>query len=178
MVVKFKSSVVKAEVTASTPKAQKALQQLQDKADGALEGELKVKLTPVKSKAKSEATVLAEEMVSLHQHLEETEAFKLIKRYDELKKQLQAIANDSGAPKDQPYVFKTELGNVVFKECRIETTITDKLGAIKMLGQGVFNEVAKLGVTDAKKYLSAAELAKCTTQDYGARVLQSVTYKP
>jgi hypothetical protein len=175
MAVSFK--VVKAEVTASTPKAQKALQQLQAKAEGTLEGELKVKLSPTKVKAKSEAEAMAEELITLHDKLSQADAFSMFKRYDELKKSLQAAANESGAPKDKPFVFSTELGTVTFKECRVETVITDKLGAIKLLGQSVFNEVAKLGVTDAKKYLSATELGKVSEQTFGSRTLQSVTVK-
>jgi hypothetical protein len=175
MAIKFKA--VKAEVTATTPKAQKALQQLQAKAETTLEGELKVKLAPTKVKQKTAAEALAEELIVLHQQLVATDGFAMFKRYEELKKQLQSIANDSGAPKDKPFVFSTDIGSVIFKECRTETTITDKQFILKQLGMDTFLNVAKVNLTDAKKYLSDNELAQCTEKGFGSRVLQSVAYK-
>lgn len=168
---------LKVEVTATGPKGQKAIQQLQAKAETSLEGELKVKLAPTKAKQKTEAEALAEEMINLHQTMTLAGAFVMMKRYEELKKQLQSVANESGAPKDQPYTFSTDIGTVVFKECRTETTITDKSFILKQLGQNTFMDLAKITLTDAKKYLSDNELSQCTEKGFGSRVLQAVTYK-
>jgi hypothetical protein len=130
--------------------------------------------TPVKS----EITLKAEEFVLLHATLEKLNAFQLIKEYEKIKKGLQeyAIAN---APDDaEPYTFETEKGDVTFKPCAETTVITDPELMRKALGQKLFNEIAKVSITDLRTYLSQVEVEKFSKKAAGSRALASVVVKP
>jgi hypothetical protein len=130
-----------------------------------------------KAKAKPEAIVLAEELIDLDYRLKQAEAYQMLKRVEELKKRLQSIAQESGAPAEQQYVFDTEEGQVVFSPCRMETTITNKASMITIMGQQTFNEVAKVTLTDARKYLSENELATVSVTEPGGRTLKAIMKK-
>lgn len=157
--------------------AQAVTQSPQEQVAEAVAGAVVAVKPKAKAKPKAEAIVLAEELIDLDYRLKQAEAYQMLKRVEELKKRLQSIAQESGAPTDQQYVFDTDDGQVVFSPCRMETRLTDRPGLIKALGQETFNEVAKFTITDARRYLSDNELAKVSVVEPGSRTLKTITKK-
>lgn len=136
-------------------------------------------LTKNKVEAKTEVVVQAEELIDLHKRLTESGAFDMLKRIEEIKKILQGYIKDQGdsASPTIAFHFETEMGTITFSPCRKETEITDKEKLIGMLTPEVFVQVAKVTMTDAKKYLSESELAQICETSYGSRTMASVKYK-
>jgi hypothetical protein len=128
----------------------------------------------VVSKAKSQTTIMVEELISIQAQLDAIAANKLIKRAEEIKKALQQVMKDSGADEAQPYVFKAPTGTVEFGPCSNTTEVVDKPLMIKLLGTDTFMKIAKVGVTDLKTYLSGSEIEQCTTKTSGSRSIKSV----
>lgn len=126
------------------------------------------------AKAKSQTVIMCEELIDIQQKLDAIAASKLTKRADEIKKALQQVMKDSGADEDQPYVFTTEAGTVEFGPCSNSIEVIDKVVMIKMLGLDTFKEIAKVGVTDLKTYLSGVEIEQFTAKTKGSRSIKSV----
>lgn len=129
------------------------------------------------SKVKSQSVIMAEELIEIHTYLSGLEAFTKLKRLDELKKGLQQVMADSGADEKQPYVFHTDSGSAEFGPCSNTTEIIDKVAMIKALGMDTFKEIAKVGITDLRTYLSANEIEQFTAHGFGSRSLKSVVVK-
>ena len=125
-------------------------------------------------KAKSQTMIMVEELISIQGELDAIAASKLIKRATEIKTALQKEMTDSGDDKDQPYVFKTEAGTVEFGPCTNTTEIIDKALMIKLLTPKVFQDIAKVGITDLKDYLSGAEIESFTEKSRGSRSIKAV----
>lgn len=126
-----------------------------------------------KFKALSEEQVLTDELVQLRKTLDDLDVPQMEERYDEVRKKLVAFAQNSDP--ESPKVFVGSKGEVTFSPCRVETTIVDKAGLIEKLGQEVFNEIAKVSLTDLKKYLSEAEYATLIEKTYGTRTLKGIS---
>ena len=124
------------------------------------------------SQVVSEAQAMVDEAVQIHQRLEELEVPAMQKRLDEIKKHFSGIAKSM--PFDEVAVFKGTKGEMEFTKASMEVEITDKPGLVKALGKDVFMEIAKVGVTDMKKYLAQNEIDQFTTKVPGSRRLASI----
>ena len=127
-----------------------------------------------KVKVKGQTESLVDELIDLNSRLTESGAFEMMKRVDELKKSLQAVIQDIGADTDTPYTFHTTEGEVTFSACTNSIEIVDREAMIKKLGMETFKAVAKVGVTDLKKYLSPAEIEAFSKPVKGSRSLKVV----
>lgn len=125
-------------------------------------------------KAKSQTQAITEELIIIHQRLMASEAFEAIKRLEELKKMLHEVTKESGADPYKPYVFKCDFGEVEFGPCTKSVEITDKPKMISLLGEDVFKAIAKVGVTDMKKYLSESEIETLSEKVPGSRSMKAV----
>lgn len=128
-------------------------------------------------KTKSVTEALVEELIDLHTRLSNAEAFTMIKRLDEIKKGLAEHIKDSAADPDKPYVFKTDAGEVEFSACTNGVEVTDREKMIKCLGLDTFKQIAKVGVTDLKTYLSLSEIESFSQKTKGSRSMKSVKPK-
>jgi hypothetical protein len=126
---------------------------------------------PVIKQVASEESILVDELIGLSTFLIESDVAKKLKRVEELKKSLQSIAIDM--PADKEAVFKSESGEVIFGPRSTKTTITDKDGLRKKLGEATYFELASVGLTEVKKYLSEIEMEIYSTKEYGSRSLKS-----
>lgn len=153
-------------------KVQKAVQSIAVAAAAMPAVKIEQKIEP-----KTELEVLIDEVIDLHTRLSEFGAFDILKRLEEAKKALQQQIKDSGADPDQAFTFETDTGTVVFGPCSNTREITDKPKLISVLTPQVFLEVAKVTLTDLKKYLSELEIEKFTTPVKGSRTMKSVTKK-
>lgn len=126
----------------------------------------------VTAKELTQTQALVNEMVQLESEFLQNDIHNKMKRFDEIKKHLSGLAKNFNV--DEPTVFKGTDGEVEFSKTVMTTEVTDKDALIAKLGQETFNNVAKLGVTDARKYLSDIELESITTKVPGARKLVGV----
>lgn len=126
----------------------------------------------VKGGVLTEEQALVNEAAQINAKLEELEVPAMMKRLDEIKKVFQAKAKD--LPQDGEAIFEGTTGRMVFSKARVEIEIDDKPLMIKMLGQNVFNDAAKMTLTDLKKYLSEGELAKFSHLVYGSRTCKLI----
>ncbi len=124
------------------------------------------------SQVVSEAQAMVNEAVQIHKRLEELEVPAMQKRLDEIKKHFSGIAKSM--PQDEVAVFKGTEGELEFTKASQEIEITDKDGLIKALGKDVFKEIAKVSVTDMRKYLAQNEIDQYTAKVYGSRRLASI----
>lgn len=122
--------------------------------------------------ALTQTQTLVNEMVQLEQEFVANDIPDKMKRFEEIKKHLAAIAKDMNA--DEVAVLKSTLGEVEFSKPSMTTEITDKNALITALGQETFNAVAKVGITEARKYLSEIELAPLSQKVAGPRKLNGV----
>ena len=125
----------------------------------------------------TQTQALVNEMVQLEQDFIANDVHEKLKRFEEIKKHLAAVAKDMNA--DETAVFKGTLGEVEFSKPSMTTEIVDKTALIAALGQDTFNAVAKVGITEARKYLSEIELAPIAQKVAGSRKLNGVKpYSP
>lgn len=124
------------------------------------------------SQVVSEAQAMVDEAVQIHKKLEELEVPAMQKRLDEIKKHFSGIAKSM--PQDEVAIFKGTEGELEFTKASQEIEITNKDGLIKALGKDVFKEIAKVSVTDMRKYLAQNEIDQFTTKVPGSRRLASI----
>ena len=130
-------------------------------------------VTPkVKGGVVTEDQALINEAAQINARLEELEVPAMQKRLDEIKKVFQAKGKE--LPQDEEAVFVGTEGRLVFSKARVELEITDRNAMIKALGQKVFNEIAKVTLTDMKKYLSEGEIFAFAQQVYGSRSIKVI----
>lgn len=133
--------------------------------------------TEVKVVKKTETQQLVDEYADLYQKLEASGMKPVMKRMEELSKSLRAKVDEIGADPTKPYVFNTPESTVEFSACTNSLEITDRKTMIAKLGQDTFNQVAKVGVTELKKYLSPVEIQSFSVGTYGHRTVKSVVVK-
>jgi hypothetical protein len=126
----------------------------------------------VKSGALTEDQRLVDRVVEIDTELKQANAFDLLKELEEKKKGLQSIAKTF--PVTEEATIAGSIGEVVYSPCRREVQVIDKEGLIKKLGQKLFNEIAKVSLTDLQKYLSENEIEHFTSVSYGSRSLKTV----
>jgi hypothetical protein len=120
---------------------------------------------------------LTAEYISLYEKFEYFEVKTLVKRMDEIRKQLVAIANETLEDK-QPAIFACSQGEVEFSERGTKAEVPDPLGLIEALQQKFGVEVAAsvvdIAITPLRKLLSEFELKQHLTDVPGVRTLKSV----
>lgn len=131
-------------------------------------------IAQAKVKVKGQNESLVDELIDLHSRLTDSGAFEMMKRMDELKKSLQAVIVDLGADQDMPYTFHTDEGEITFSACTNSIEVVDREAMVTKLGLDTFKAIAKVGVTDLKKYLSPAEIESFSKPVKGSRSLKVV----
>lgn len=126
----------------------------------------------VSSKSLTTEQVLIDEAVQIDAELKASEAYEKLKRLDELKKQLQSIAQTF--PAGEEAILTGSIGEVVMSPAKKNVELSDKDGLIEKIGQEAFNQIAKPTMTDIKKYLSEIEIAKVTNTTTGSRTLKTI----
>lgn len=119
---------------------------------------------------------LVDELVLLDQWMTQNEVEAKTKRVGELKKLLQSIAADM--PPTVEAVLTGMTGVVTFSPAKVMTNFTGTQADLKAaLTPEVYEQLASVTLTDAKKYLSEIELDKLTVKEYGSRVLKACALK-
>jgi hypothetical protein len=119
---------------------------------------------------------LVDELVSLDHWMTEHEVESKVKRMGEVKKLLQSIAADM--PPTVEAVLEGMTGEVTFSPAKVMTSFTATQEQLKeALTPEVYDQIATVTLTDAKKYLSEIELDKLTTKEYGSRTLKACKTK-
>lgn len=115
------------------------------------------------------------ELALLKRSLDEVKSSE--KAAEEYRKSLLEIANGAQFPADQPVVFTSEMGEVIFKPNAEERQITDLnglIGAIKeKVGYDGLLKVLKINLTDVDKILTPLEAQKYINKVPGKRTLGS-----
>jgi acyl-CoA-binding protein len=125
--------------------------------------------------ANSEVLQMVDEYTALQSQIDAADVSHLIKKQDELKKQLQSIAKSDQFPAHKPVqLWGTHENYVQFSEQKSMQKITDKPGLIDAIGMAKYMANTEITLANAKKLLSENELGKFTTNTPGPRTLNAV----
>lgn len=128
------------------------------------------------TQAMSEVEALVHEYITLQQKYDEYEVKALTKRMDELKKQMQSIANAEGED-GKPYKFTAPNGYVLFSERGEVAEVENPLELVKHIqthfGPAAANAIVKIGITELRKILTEAELKNWIKKNPGSRTLKA-----
>lgn len=120
---------------------------------------------------------LTAEYISLYEKFEYFEVKTLVKRMDEIRKQLVAIANETLEDK-HPAVFVCPQGEIEFSERTTKAEAENPLALVHFLldkfGPEVTTTVVDIAITPLRKLLSEFELKQHLTDVPGVRTLKSV----
>lgn len=150
-------------VTVHTPKHE--VQQVQEVKQ--------VQAPAAKKLAVTDQQLKVDELIQIETFLQEHEIDLMMKRREEIRKVLQSIANESDPSEDVQ--LDGTLGHALFAKASQVVSIVDKEGIIEAITPEIFMQLAKVTVTDLKKYLSEIELDKYTKKTMGSRVFKGVT---
>ena len=118
----------------------------------------------------SEKEAWAAELCGLEQKMAEFKA--LTDRREELRKRLLHQLAEEGHPPAQEVKIKTQTGIVVFSSVSQSYKLSDAKGVMDKLGQDVYLQITKPGVTDLKKVLTDIELLQFGGFQPGARTMK------
>jgi hypothetical protein len=129
----------------------------------------------------TEVEALTMEYIELYRKFDYFEVKALVKRMEEIRKQLQTIANETMDDK-KPAIFTCAQGEMEFSERGKATDVPHPLALIQALtgtfGPAVAESVIDIAITPLRKILSEYELQKYLTEHPGARTLRSVRPVP
>lgn len=123
-------------------------------------------------KKATEQQLKVDELVQIDQKMKELNVDLMVKRREELRKELQSIAQLAD-PEEEVKLEGME-GYVLFSKASVKLEFQDQNALVEKLTPGVFNLIAKVSVTDAKKYLSENEIANIAAKSFGSRTLKAV----
>lgn len=120
---------------------------------------------------------LTAEYIELWRKYDYFEVKAMVKRMDEIRKQLQLIANDT-MDETKPAIFTCAQGQVEFSERGKVAEVPHPLVLIQELltkfGPEVTASVVNIAITPLRKVLSEFELKKHVKEQVGGRTLRSV----
>lgn len=125
----------------------------------------------------SEIEAMTAEYLDLHKKFVYFEVKAMVKRMEEIKKQLQTIANET-MDGHQPAVFTCSTGEIEFSERGTVTSVPHPLTIIEELhmkfGPETASSVVNIAITPLRKLLSEHELQKFVIEEPGSRTLRKV----
>lgn len=125
----------------------------------------------------TDTQTLTAEYIELWKKFDYFEVKNLIKRMDEIRKQLVTVANATMADK-KPAIFTCPQGEVEFSERGTVSEVPNPLALIQDLlikfGPEVTTSVVDIGITALRKVLSDFELKKYLVEQPGSRTLKAV----
>ena len=125
----------------------------------------------------TETETLTAEYLELYKKFEYFEVKAMVKRMDEIRKQLHSIANETMDEK-QPAIFACPDGEMEFSERGKVTEIPNPLALIsdvlKKFGPQVASSIIDIAITPLRKVLSEYELKPYVSEQPGHRILKSV----
>jgi hypothetical protein len=123
---------------------------------------------------------LVQEYLILYQKLHAIDGKDIVKRMEQIRKQLQQVAHDL-VEDSKPAVFSCALGEIEFDERGEKTEIPDPRSLVAFLeqkfGVAVAWSVVSIAITPLRAILSEAELAKVSTKVPGSRSIKNVVLK-
>jgi hypothetical protein len=130
--------------------------------------------------ALSEVEALTLEYVKLFQTYTAFEMKETISRMEDIRKQLQSIANEE-VEANKPAIFKCATGEVEFGPRQKKSEVPDPLGLIQVLlakfGPEATQTAVDIAITPLKKLLSEHELKDHLQEVPGPRIVKAVRVK-
>lgn len=128
----------------------------------------------------TENQALVREYVDLKTKYDELDMKATIDRMEQIKKQLQGAANEEGVA-DQPYVFETDYGQMVYSPRANTKVVANKTKLFDYLlekhGSEALMSVINVAMGPLGKVLSAGEMKKFIINEPGSRSLESAKKK-
>lgn len=113
----------------------------------------------------------AARMVDIQAQLKTMGANQLLDEFETLKKDL--AAEVAVIPTTKPISIPTPDGSIVkFSAPKNVTEIVDKEGVRGVIGEEVFQQIYKLGLTDVRKYATDLAISEFTESKIGARTMK------
>ena len=129
------------------------------------------------SEMSSSIEALTMEYLELHKKFVYFEVKTMIKRMDDIRKQLQSIANET-MDENKPAIFKSPEGEMEFSERGKVSEVPDPLNLIDALvmkfGTDVAATVVDIAITPLRKILTDYELKQHLVEKPGGRTLRAV----
>lgn len=123
----------------------------------------------------TEMVALATQMADIKRQLTQMGAYQLLDQYEAVKKELSAQVAGVKS-KDMVTIPIPSGGYVKFTAPKKVVKITDQKALKAMIGANVYEQIASVSLTDAKKYVTELQLAEITESTDGARSLKEVQY--
>lgn len=131
----------------------------------------------VQQPVESETEALTSEYIELYRKYDYFEVKAMIKRMDEIRKQLLAIANETMDEK-KPAIFTSPQGEVEFsirnKVAEVPEPLTLVKDLLEKFGPEVTASVVDIAITPLRQLLSEFELQKYLVDVPGGRTIKSV----
>lgn len=125
----------------------------------------------------TDTQALVAEYIELWKKFDYFEVKSLVKRMDDIRKQLVTVANETMEDK-KPAIFTCPKGEVEFSERGTVADVPNPLALIQDLlvkfGPEVTTSVVSIGITALRKVLSDFELKKYLVEEPGSRTLKAV----
>lgn len=137
----------------------------------------KVFVQPTPEIMDADIVAMTAEYIQLWQKFEYFEVKTLVKRMDDLRKALVAVANET-VDQNQPAIFSSPAGQVEFTERSKDAIVKDPLALIntlmKKFGPEATASIVDVALTPLRKMLSEFELAKYLVNEPGSRKVRAV----
>lgn len=116
---------------------------------------------------------VVKELVELEIEIKNLDARKLLKRSEELRKEIMDLTQEETYTED--LVLTTKEGNQLIFGPRVpHYTITDKKRLKKLIGATKFEELATFTITSLEQVLNKTDLYSVTTMTYGSRRFKEI----
>lgn len=123
----------------------------------------------------TEMVALASQLADIKRQLTQMGAYQLLDQFDAIKKDLSSYV--AGVQTKEAITIPIPSGGYVkFTAPKKTVKITDQKALKAMVGANVYDQIASVSLTDAKKYVTELQLAEITETSDGARSLKEIQY--
>lgn len=122
-----------------------------------------------------EMVTLGSQLADIKKQLTQMGAYQLLEQFEKVKKELSAHVSKVKT-KDGVHIPLPSGGYVKFTAPKKVVKITDQKALKAMVGANVYEQIATVSLTEAKKYVTALQLAEITEEEDGARSLKEIQY--
>lgn len=117
------------------------------------------------------------EMLDLERRIKAVGAAEMMKRKEEVRKEILAQPELEEAPPYEPYVLSGDEGVIEFSAASKKKVLSDKKALLNAIGLDAFIELASFSITDLKKVLSEKALDSIAETQKGSRTLKTIILK-
>lgn len=123
----------------------------------------------------TEMIALATQLADVKRQLTQMGAYQLLEQFEAIKKDLSGLVAKVKS-KEAVTIPIPSGGYIKFTAPKKVVKITDQKALKAMIGANVYEQIASVSLTDAKKYVTELQLAEITEEKDGSRSLNEIQY--